>query len=96
MGARSEIYKYLPTYNEIRNILENEPEANYILRLATADIENVNSKEYECNEEVCYLISSLADKCWERIHTGHFSVVPSEVRKIYALSNYFKVCEIVS
>lgn len=96
MEESTEIYKYLPTYNEIKSILENEPEANYILGLAATDVEKSNSKAYEYNEEVYYLVSSLADKCWERIHTGHFSAVPLEVRKIYALSNYFKVSEIAS
>ncbi|XP_011182789.2 bifunctional peptidase and arginyl-hydroxylase JMJD5 [Zeugodacus cucurbitae] len=91
MADNLEIYKYLPKYKEIENILENEAEANYILRLATANVEKANSKVYEYNEEVYYLVSSLADKCWERIHTGHFSAVPLEVRKIYALSNYFKI-----
>ncbi|XP_050333809.1 bifunctional peptidase and arginyl-hydroxylase JMJD5 isoform X1 [Bactrocera neohumeralis] len=100
MEERTEVYKYLPKYKEIKIILENEPEANYILGLAATDVENANSKTYEYNEEVYYLVCSLAEKCWERIHTGHFSAVPLEVRKIYALSNYFKIfyllCESVS
>ncbi|XP_067647599.1 bifunctional peptidase and arginyl-hydroxylase JMJD5 [Eurosta solidaginis] len=78
---------YLPKREEIRHILQNEPEANYIISRAIADVEHMNV----FNEEVYYLVNSLADKCWERIHTGHFSAVPLSVRKIYALANYYKI-----
>ncbi|XP_054733129.1 bifunctional peptidase and arginyl-hydroxylase JMJD5 [Anastrepha obliqua] len=89
------IREFLPRYDEIKKILRNEPEADSILRMAIADVEDTNTTP-GFNEEVSYLVSSLADKYWERIHTGHFSAVPLEVRKIYALSNYFKIFYLLS
>ncbi|XP_004525826.1 lysine-specific demethylase 8 [Ceratitis capitata] len=93
------IREYLPKYEQIKNILENEPEANYILQMAAADIEKPLVTG-EFNEEMYYLICSLTDKCWERIHTGHFSEVSLDVRKTYTLANYYKIfyllCEGVS
>ncbi|XP_036336454.1 bifunctional peptidase and arginyl-hydroxylase JMJD5-like [Rhagoletis pomonella] len=95
----TKIAEYLPKYEEIKNILQSEPEADYIIREAAADVGKTN-EEREFNDEIFYLVSSLADKFWERIHTGHFSAVPIEVRKIYALACYYKIyylfCESLS
>ncbi|XP_053953685.1 bifunctional peptidase and arginyl-hydroxylase JMJD5 isoform X2 [Anastrepha ludens] len=89
------IREFLPRYDEIKKILRNGPEADSILRMAIADVEDKNATP-GFNEEVYYLVNSLADNYWERIHTGHFSAVPLEVRKIYALANYFKIFYLLS
>ncbi|XP_065361023.1 bifunctional peptidase and arginyl-hydroxylase JMJD5 [Calliphora vicina] len=84
----------LPHLEDIEAILLNENEAKYILNKAiyvlhsnSLEIETVNDEF----EEATFLVQALVDKCWERIHTGHFSEVPLEIRKIYALANYIKI-----
>ncbi|XP_023293664.2 bifunctional peptidase and arginyl-hydroxylase JMJD5 isoform X1 [Lucilia cuprina] len=84
----------LPNLEDINKICLKENEANYILKKASIDL-LANSLDKETSpdeiEETAFLVQSLVDKCWERIHTGHFSKVPLEIRKIYALACYFKI-----
>ncbi|KAM7359100.1 uncharacterized protein ACRADG_003820 isoform 2-T3 [Cochliomyia hominivorax] len=83
----------LPNLKEINEILLNENEAKYIFN-KTLDVLHTettgNAMENNDLEEVSFLIQALVDRCWERIHTGHFSEVSIELRKIYALACYFK------
>lgn len=84
-----EIFKLLPRFEDIEELLQNEAEARYILKRAADYFEKSNSNGEE--EEISYLIRALVDKTWERIHSGHFSSVSLTIRKIYALGCYFKV-----
>lgn len=84
----------LPNINEIEKILTNEHEAKYILNKSIQVLQKYKlAKETDSDnmEEAMFLIQALVDKCWERIHTGHFSEVSIEIRKIYGLTCYFKV-----
>ena len=84
----------LPEFEELKDIVKNENEAKFILKktldtLQFNPLDNVNI--LEDTEEVSFLIEALVDRFWERIHTGHFSEVPLEIRKIYAVACYLKV-----
>lgn len=95
MNNLIKLSKLLPKYDDIKNVCSQEAEATYILKLATESMKSIQENPKEAletdAEEVSYLLQCLVDKCWERIHTGHFSEVPLPVRKIYAIANYYKV-----
>ncbi|EDW18074.1 bifunctional peptidase and arginyl-hydroxylase JMJD5 [Drosophila mojavensis] len=84
-----QIFKLLPRFEDIEELLQNEAEARYILKRAADYFQNSHLNGEE--EEISYLVRGLVDKTWERIHSGHFSSVPVTVRKIYALACYFKI-----
>jgi len=86
-----ELTKLLPRWVDIENVIQSEVEARYIFKRATDYIENFQSSGDSGEEETRYLICALVDRNWERIHTGHFSRVPLNTRKIYAIGCYFKV-----
>ena len=88
------ISKLLPNKSDIQNISAHNSEAAYILLKAIDSVSKLMSKTSnadEIAEEAFFLIESLVDKCWEQLNTGHFSTVPLNLRKIYAISNYFRV-----
>ncbi|XP_055843049.1 bifunctional peptidase and arginyl-hydroxylase JMJD5 isoform X2 [Episyrphus balteatus] len=94
------LLNYLPNYEEIKHLTKDQIEANYILSMASENIQQI-LKEYQKSsnadlstdeiEENSFLIESLNDKFWEHIHTGIFSEVSLETRKIYTISCYFKI-----
>lgn len=86
-----QLAKLLPRLEDVESLLDNEVEARYILKKAIGFMENCESFKGEDEEEIRYLICALVDRNWERIHTGHFSSVPLNIRKIYAIGCYFKV-----
>nr|XP_016934853.1 bifunctional peptidase and arginyl-hydroxylase JMJD5 [Drosophila suzukii] len=86
-----ELTKLLPRWVDIENVIQSEVEARYIFKRATDYIENFQSSGDSGEEETRYLICALVDRNWERIHTGHFSRVPLNTRKIYAIGCYFKI-----
>ncbi|KAH8317183.1 hypothetical protein KR074_000694 [Drosophila pseudoananassae] len=81
----------LPRLEDVEDLLENEVEARYILKKAISFMEKWESYKRDDEEEIRYLVSALVDRNWERIHTGHFSSVPLNIRKIYAIGCYFKI-----
>lgn len=91
-----ELINLLPQHNEIENIVQNKPEAKYMLKNSLDSLQAFALKKREDEiEESYFLVQALVDKCWEEIHTGHFSEVPVETRKIYALGCYCKVNKII-
>lgn len=94
MENLEELQDLLPKYEEIEEILIKNPEANYIISLALKVLEDFVrnlDKTNEQWEESSYLIQALVDKCWESIHTDHFSKIPLHVRQIYSIACYLKV-----
>uniref|UniRef100_A0A1A9ZF00 JmjC domain-containing protein n=1 Tax=Glossina pallidipes TaxID=7398 RepID=A0A1A9ZF00_GLOPL len=94
MENLEELQDLLPKYEEIEEILIKNPEANYIISLALKvlkDFVRNSDKTSEQWEESSYLIQALVDKCWESIHTDHFSKIPLHVRQIYSIACYLKI-----
>lgn len=84
----------VPHLDEIEKILLCENEAKFILKKALEVVQlNPLENEILCDEveEAAFLVQALVDKCWERIHTGHFSEVSIQIRQIYSLGCYLKV-----
>ncbi|XP_017136129.1 bifunctional peptidase and arginyl-hydroxylase JMJD5 [Drosophila miranda] len=86
------LLELFPRFVDLKDLLQNEVEARYILKKATDFLERIKSKGTAGeDEEIRYLICALVDRNWERIHTGHFSNVPLTIRKIYAIACFFKI-----
>ncbi|KAL9907764.1 jumonji domain containing 5 [Glossina fuscipes fuscipes] len=88
MENLEELQDLLPKYEEIEEILLKNPEANYVISLALKVLKDKTSEQWE---ESSYLIQALVDKCWESIHTDHFSKIPLYVRQIYSIACYLKI-----
>ncbi|ALC43540.1 CG13902, partial [Drosophila busckii] len=89
-----DLIKLLPRFSDIEQLLTNEVEAHYILQRSAAYMQNVQlttELDENAGEEIGYLVRALVDRSWERIHSGHFSNVPLNIRKIYALACYYKI-----
>lgn len=97
MEIAYKLINLLPQFDEIKEILKSNPEGEYILKKTFETFNGIQKQKPSTSDsddgvEECYfLVQALLDKFWEVIHTGHFSEVPLDVRKTYALASYCKV-----
>ncbi|XP_013117771.2 bifunctional peptidase and arginyl-hydroxylase JMJD5 isoform X1 [Stomoxys calcitrans] len=96
MDTITKLTKFLPSFEEIQDILNDNPTAKYMLKKtleSLAAYNNKNNKHINTSEleECSFLVQALVDKTWEEIHTGNFSLVPINVRKTYALACYCRI-----
>ncbi|XP_061392789.1 bifunctional peptidase and arginyl-hydroxylase JMJD5 [Musca vetustissima] len=93
MDIVNKLINLLPQYEEIKELIKLNPEAQFILKKTIETLkEKLNQNSNADDTEECYfLVQALVDKCWEEIHTGHFSEVSLDVRKTYALGCFCKI-----
>ncbi|XP_073836602.1 jumonji domain containing 5 [Musca autumnalis] len=97
MELVKKLINLLPQYDEIENILKDYPEGQYILKTTIETLKKSQGTQGATNyngdgvEECFFLVQALIDKFWEVIHTGHFSAVPLDVRKTYAMGCFCKI-----